>query len=147
MKTFKKYIDAENYAKEVSARELKPISIVHFFNEQGKNYRKDRTHSKDFTVMDKKDEWFYGLQHVMCVTNYKTPFEVHSYSPKSGKHVEAFPTSEMAEARVKELKKEGYRKDIYRKDLTEEEYFNNWVKPYERCNAMVEEHRQELMAL
>lgn len=141
MKRFEKYIDAENYAKEVSARELKSISIVHLFNSKSKKME------KDFTVMDIKNEWFYGLQLVMSVKNYKTPFEVHSYSPKSGKHVEAFATSEMAEARAKELRKEGYRKDIHRKDLTEEEYFNNWVKPYERCNTMVEEHRQELMAL
>lgn len=141
MKSFEKYIDAENYAKEVSARELKPINIVHLFDSKPSNRK------KEFTVIDIKDEWFYGIQLVMCIKNYDTPFEVHSYSPKSGQHVEAFPTRELADIRAIELKRERYRRDVWQRDLTPEQYQDIWVKPYSRCNAFVEEHRQELLAL
>jgi len=146
MKSFKKYIDAENYAKEVSAKELKPISIVHLFNEQGKNYRKDRTHQKDFTVMDTKDEWFYGIQFVILISNYITPFEVRSESPKSGLQIQAFPTKELAMNNYNELKIAGYHKNIFLRDLTTEQYQDEYVKPYSRCNAIVEEYRQELLS-
>ncbi len=146
MKSFEKYIDAENYAKEVSARDLKSISIVHLFNEQGKNYRKDRTHKKDFTVMDTKDEWFYGIQHVMLITNYTTPFEVRSESPKSGLQIQGFPTKELAMKSYDELKRAGYHKNLFQRDLTPEQYFDEYVKPYERCKAFSEEYRQTLIA-
>ena len=133
MKSFEKYIDAENYAKEVSAKDLKPISIVHLLN------------SKDFTVMDKKDEWFCHIQHVMLISNFITPFEVHSISHKSGKHIEGFATKELAQSRYKELMKENYRKDIRQMDLTPEQYFENWVKPFKRSMEIQEAHRQTLI--
>lgn len=134
MKSFEKYIDAENYAKEVSAKELRTISIVHLFQE------------KDFTVMDIKNEWSYGIQHVMSIKNYDTPFEVHFISPKSGSHIEAYPTKEMANTRVAELKKEGYRRDIFQIDLTPEQHYKNWVETSERCKSVIEEYRQELLS-
>ncbi len=146
MKSFEKYIDAENYAKEVSARDLKPISIVHLFNEQGKNYRKDRTHKKEFTVMDTKDEWFFGIEHVMLICNYTTPFEVHSESPKSGLQIQGFPTKELATNNYNELKRAGYHKNIFQRDLNPEQYFEEYVKPYTRSKEMVEEYRQTLIA-
>ena len=132
MKSFEKYIDAETYAKEVSARELKPISIVHLFNK------------KDFTVMD-TPEWFFGIQYIMLISNFKTPFEVHSTSPKSGKHIEGFATKELAQSRCTELRKENYRKDIYQLDLTPAQYFENWVKPFQRSKEISNEYRQTLM--
>jgi len=133
MKSFKKYIDAENYANEVSARELKPISIVHLLN------------NKDFTVMDTKDEWFCHIQHVMLISNFKTPFEVHSTSPKSGKQIQGFATKELAQNCYKELIKENYRKDIRQIDLTPEQYFENWIKPYQRSTEISNEYRKTLM--
>lgn len=133
MKSFEKYIDAENYANEVSARDLKPISIVHLLN------------SKDFTVMDTKDEWFCHIQFVMLISNFTTPFEVHSTSPNSGKHIEGFTTKELAQSRYKELVKENYRKDIRQMDLTPAQYFENWVKPFQRSKEVSNEYRQTLM--
>jgi hypothetical protein len=133
MKSFKKYIDAENYAKEVSAKNLKPISIVHLLN------------CKDFTVMDTKDEWFCHIQHVMLISNFKTLFEVHSVSPKSGKHIEGFATKELAQNRRTELEKGNYRKNIYQLDLTLEQYSENWVKPFMRSEEASNEYRKTLM--
>lgn len=139
MKSFEKYIDAENYAKEVSAQQLKPISIVHLFESKPWN------HKREFTVMDTKDEWFYGIEHVMCIVNYDTPFLVHSYSPKSGQHTEGFPTKELADNRAKELRNEKYRRDIYQSDLTPEQHFDVFVKPFQRSMEIQEAHRQTLL--
>lgn len=133
MKSFKKYIDAENYANEVSAKQLKSISIVHLFNQ------------KDFTVMDTPNEWFYGIEFVMLISNFKILFEVHSKSPDSDKHIEGFPTKELAEQRFKELHKAKYRKDIVQIDLTEEQYLNNWVTPFQRSHNLSKEYRKTLM--
>jgi hypothetical protein len=139
MKSFEKYIDAENYAKEVSARDLKPISIVHLFEKR----RKD--HKKDFVVMDIKDEWYWGIVFVMLITNYETHFEVGYTSPKVGRIVEAFPTKELATNRYKELVKENFRKDIYQRDLTKEQYINEYITPYQRSKAVADEHRMTLI--
>jgi hypothetical protein len=136
MKSFAKYIDAEKYAKEVSARDLKSISIVHLFPSK-----------KEFTVMDTKNEWFYGIEYVMSIKNYDTPFEVHSVSPKSGLHIEAYPTKEMANTRAVELRKEGYRRDVFQKDLTSEQHFKNWVETSLRCQSVIDEYRQELLSV
>jgi len=47
--------------------------------------------------------------------NYNTPFEVKSTSPKSGLHIDMFPTVELADIHYNELLKENYRTDIYKK--------------------------------
>jgi len=135
MKSFKKYIDAENYAKEVSAKELKSISIVHLFQK------------KDFTVMDKPNEWQYGISHVMSIHNFATPFEVHSKSPRSGIHIEAFPTKEFAQKRYDKLIQEKYRQDVFMKDLTPEEHYEKWVKTSDVCKNLHNEYRQKLLLM
>lgn len=143
MKRFEKYIDAENYAKEVSARELRPISIVHLYCAKTKKWGGN----KDFTVMDTKDEWYYGINHVMLITNFETPFKIIFTSPKSGGHTEYFPTEEKQKARLKEIRDTKYFSVLYVSKLTSEQYFEECIKPYERSNQMVEEHRKTLMEI
>lgn len=135
MKSFKKYIDAETYANEVSAKELKPISIVHLHNK------------KDFTVIDKKDEWFWGITHVMLITNFEARFIVHSISPKSGEHFEGFPTKELSNKRETELRNSKYRKNIFQSELTSEQYQAIFVTPYKRSAEISETYRQELLLM
>ena len=141
MKSFPKYIDAENYAKKVSASQLKSISIVHL--PVGKNWKAG--YSRDFTVMDTKDEWHWGIEYVMCITNFESPFEVNYISPKAGRVTEYFPTKERQETRYNELVAEKFRKDICKRDLSSEQYFNECVKPYEWSKQISNEHRQTLI--
>jgi len=134
MKTFNKYIDAEKYAMEVSAKELKAISIVHLFKK------------KDFTVMDTPNEWFYGITQVMLIQNFETPFELHWKLFKNGSDVvEAFPTKELVEKRFKELKEAGYGKSLFRLDLTKEQYLERWVTPFKRSKEISDEYRKTLL--
>jgi len=151
MKRFTKYVDAENYAKEVSARELKPVSIVHLFSGKRTGSWVDSLGNvkhtygeKEFTVMDTPNEWFYGIEHVMLVRNFESPFEVHSFSPKSGNHVQAFPTKELADKKVIELKGGGW-KNVYRLDLTNEQYLDKWVNPFKRSNEISSKYRKTLL--
>lgn len=134
MKTFEKYIDAEKYAMEVSAKELKSISIVNLFKK------------KDFTVMDTPNEWFYGITHVMLITNFETPFELHWKLFKNGSTIiEAFPTQELVEKRFKELKGAGYGKNLFRMNLTHEQYLERWVTPFKRSKEISNEYRKSLL--
>lgn len=144
MKSFKKFIDAEKYAMEVSAKELRGISIVHLFRD-GKSRNDLKNIKRDFTVMDTKNEWFYGIDYVMLISNYETPFEVHFTSPKSGKHIEGYATKELAENRCKELKNDNYTKDIYQINLTPKQYYENWVKPFTWSKEISNEYRQTLI--
>jgi hypothetical protein len=143
MKSFKKFIEAEKYAKEVSAKNLKPVSIVRL--PCGKKYKDG--YSLDFTVMDTKDEWHWGVEYVMLITNYKTPFEVKYISPKRGLITQAFPTKELRDIRFKELLSDKYWKDISRRDLTTEQYFNDYIKPFEQSLKIQEEYRKKLLTL
>lgn len=95
---------AETIAKEISAKELRSISIV-------KRYR-----GSNFIVCD---NYKNGIEDRKChdkfillVTNYKAPFGVYSVSPKSGEHWEYYPTEQQRDDRYKELVKDRYRKDI-----------------------------------
>jgi len=119
MKKFVKYINAEKYAMKISAERLKGIDII------------KRSNGTDFIVCDNggKDRKCHD-SFVMAINNFETPFEVYSRSPKSGKHIEGFPTKELAQARQKELLGEKYRTDIQYKELCDKDYYNLRVKPF-----------------
>lgn len=142
MKTFKKYIDAENYAKEVSAKELRHISIVRL--PKGKRWKDG--HNSEFVVFE-KNEWSWGVEHVMLITNYETLFEVRYTSPKSGVIIQGFPTKELRDIRYKELVSDKYWKDIFTRDLSQQQYFDEYVKPYEKSRAISEEYRKKMLML
>jgi hypothetical protein len=145
MKTFKKYLDAEKYAMEISAKELRCISIVHLFRE-GLSRNDLKKIKRDFTVMDTKNEWYFGIDHVMLISNFETPFIVRSISPKSGEHINGFPTKELADVFYKKLVEEKYRNGIYRVNLTHEQYIEQWVTPFQRCKEISDEYRKTLIA-
>ena len=103
MLPFDTYEEAEEKANEISVKRLTSISIV------------KRNGGKKFIVCDgggndrKSHDNF-----IMLITNYETPFEVYSISPKSGEHWDLFPTVERANGYYKELVGCGYRKSITR---------------------------------
>lgn len=145
MKSFEKFIDAETYAMEVSAKKLKSISIVHLFNGKSKIENEQKNTKRDFTVMDKKDEWSYGINFVMNIQNYETPFEISYISPKVGRIYQYFPTKEQRDNCYKELVKENFFKYVFQRDLTPEQYLKECVEPYSWSNKIKNEYRQTLI--
>ncbi|HEY4755791.1 MAG TPA: hypothetical protein VIH28_07040 [Ignavibacteriaceae bacterium] len=145
MKTFKKYLDAEKYAMELSAKRMECISIVHLFIE-GKSRNDLKGLKRDFTVIDTKDEWSYGIDFVMNIKNFETPFELSYISPKVGRIYQNFPTKESRDVRYKELIKENFFKYVYTRDLTPEQYFKECVEPYHWSNEISNSYRQTLIS-
>jgi hypothetical protein len=110
----KTFEQAESIAKKLSAEQLRSISIVQRCN-YGKSY-KTAYEGQPFIVCDNYKNGIEDRKshdkYIMLITNYNTPFEVYSISPKSGEHWEMFPTKELALIRMSELRKDGYRKNI-----------------------------------
>ena len=146
MKTFKKYIDAEKYAMEISAKELRCISIVHLFRE-GKSRNDLKDMKRDFTVMDTPNEWYFGIDYVMLISNFETPFQIFYTSPKAGSVSEMYPTKEQRDVRYKELLTWGKLYwFVYKKDLTPEQYLKECVEPYQNNKRISAEYRKTLIA-
>lgn len=110
----KTYPEAEKIAMAISKKELRSISIVQRCN-YGKP-SKTAYDGQDFIVCDNyKNGIEDRMSHdkfVMLISNYETPFEISSVSPKSGLHIECFPTKEQANVRYKEIIKDNYRRQI-----------------------------------
>lgn len=98
------YDQALEVAMEISKQELRGLQIV---------TRCDDTKFIIVTNID-RDRKSHDYM-IMWVQNFESPYEIHSISPKSGEHIEGFPTTELADARYKELTECGYRKNIYKK--------------------------------
>lgn len=101
---FDKYDDALEKANEISKDKLKSISIV------------KRCNGTDFIVCDgnvSEDRKSHD-QFIMLVTNFESPFSVHYTSPKSGKHIDSFPTWKQATNHYKRLLESNYYNSTYR---------------------------------
>lgn len=96
-------------ANRISKKELRSISIWQRFDFKNQKY------CDDFMVFTEPDEQKHLDKFIMLITNFDSPFEVYSKSPKSGEHWEYFPTAELVDKRYSELIKEKYRTDIRRK--------------------------------
>lgn len=122
MITCKTFEQAEKVAKEISAKELRSISIV----QRGLRLANNNilinelnglriVPNRDFIVCNKggNDRECHDI-YTMLVTNFESPFEVKSISPKSGEHSDWFPTISSADTYYKELIEEKYRKSVQR---------------------------------
>jgi hypothetical protein len=103
MQTFRDYNEALIYANRISAERLVSITIVQRVEDEyivcdnGSNDRQAHDH------------------HIMMVTNFDSPYELHYKSPKSGQDIAMFPTREKLEQRYKEMVKDTYYFDISKK--------------------------------
>lgn len=103
MQTFKDYNEALIYANRISAERLTSITIVQRVEDEyivcdnGCNDRQAHDH------------------HVMMVTNFESPYELHYVSPKSGQHIDMFPTREKLEQRYKVIVNTKYYFNISKK--------------------------------
>lgn len=85
---------------------------------------KSKQNLKGYSIRKRngKDKFYiYGEEalkchdsHVFFCHNYETPFEVNSISPKSGEHLDSFPTKELANIYYKGLIVDNYRRNIYK---------------------------------
>jgi DNA-dependent RNA polymerase auxiliary subunit epsilon len=84
MKVIKDKDIAIEYAKKVSAKQLKCIEVVQRYH--GGNYIVCDKGGKDRKANDK---------FIQLVKNFDTPYYMRYISPKSGEHIDFFPTKEL----------------------------------------------------
>jgi hypothetical protein len=108
MKTFTTYNKALKTANEMSAKELRSISIWQRYDFTNQKYE------KGFMIFTEPNEQKHLDKFIMLVTNFKSPYGVHFISPKSGEHWQFFPTQQQAQELFDAYVKLKYHRDIYK---------------------------------
>jgi len=112
MLVFNDFDKAYSVGMTLSSERLKSFSIVQPFCFETQEYL------NEFRLLcDKGDDRTQFDKFIILCHNYDVPYEVHSTSPKSGNHIEMFPTVEQRDVRYRELLKCGYRTKIFIKDV------------------------------
>lgn len=110
MLSYKNIESAIEKANELSAQRLKSIEIVKRFD-----FNKQMTDEFNFVVCECGNDRKHLDYFVLLVTNFECPFRVDSMSPKSGQHIDSFPTKQLADEYYSKLCKEKYRYLIYKR--------------------------------